>query len=160
MKMSYVKNKFKISAPSSNEEFELPDLSYSVSDIQDYFEYTIKKRETSTDNPPIKIYVNKIEKRITNKIKTGYCLKHFTPETMKLLKTIRSKITKNENGENELYFEIPEVVAVVHCNIANNEYQQDFRLVYRFVPNKSLGQFLDISPTRFILLKTFNSSFS
>ena len=71
MKMSYVKNKFKISAPSSNEEFELPDLSYSVSDIQDYFEYTIKKRETSTDNPPIKIYVNKIEKGLQLKLRQG-----------------------------------------------------------------------------------------
>ena len=65
-------DKFKISAPAWNEEFELPDGSYSVSDIQDYFKYILKKHETVTDNPSIRIYVNKIENRITFKIKTGY----------------------------------------------------------------------------------------
>ena len=74
IKKSYKNNKFKISAPTWNEEFELPDGSYSVSDIQDYFEYIIKKHETVTDNPSIKIYLNKIENRITFKIKTGYIM--------------------------------------------------------------------------------------
>ena len=69
-KNSYKNNKFKISAPTWNEEFELPDGSYCVSDIQDYFEYIIKKHETVTDNPSIMIYVNKIENRITFKFKT------------------------------------------------------------------------------------------
>ena len=72
IKKSYKNNKFKISALIWNEEFQLTDGSYSVSDIQDYFEYIIKKHETVTDNPSIKIYINKIENRITFKIKTGY----------------------------------------------------------------------------------------
>ena len=65
------KNEFKISVPRWNEEFELPDASYSVSDIQNYFEHIIKKHETVTDNSSITIYVNKIENGITFKIKTG-----------------------------------------------------------------------------------------
>ena len=64
-KQSYKNNKFKISAPTRNEEFELPDGSYSVSDIQDYLGHIIKKHETVTDNFSIRIYVNKIENRIT-----------------------------------------------------------------------------------------------
>ena len=74
IKKSYKNNKFKISAPTWNEEFELPDGSYSVSDIQDYFAYIIKKHEPVTDKPSVIIYINKIEKRITVKIKTGYYL--------------------------------------------------------------------------------------
>ena len=64
-------NKFKICAPTWNDEFNLPDGFYSISDIQDYFEYIIKRHETITDNPPVKIYVNKIKNRIVFKIKTG-----------------------------------------------------------------------------------------
>ena len=107
---------FKISAPTLNEEFELPDGSYSVSDIQDYFEYIIKKDETFTDNPFIKMYVNKIENRI--KIKTGYYLELLTPETMKLLGSTKSKITKDKNGDNVPHLEINEVV-LIYSNIVN-----------------------------------------
>ena len=95
------------------------------------------------------IYVNKIENRITFKIKTGYYLDLLTPETRKLLGSTKSKITKYENGENVLHSEITEVV-LIHCNIVNNNYQQDSRVLYIFVPNKSLGQLLDISPENFI----------
>ena len=84
VKSSYNNNKFKISAPTWSEEFELPDGSYSVSDIHDYFEYILKKHSESVDNPPIRIYVNKIENRITFKIKNGYYLGLLTPEIMKL----------------------------------------------------------------------------
>ena len=70
IKRSYNNNKFKISAPTWNEEFELPDGSYSISDIQDYFEYILKKNSESVDNPPIRIYVSKIENRSTFKIKS------------------------------------------------------------------------------------------
>ena len=59
IKSSYKNNKFKISAPTWNDEFELPDGSYSISDIQDYFEYILKKHSESVDNPSIKIYVSK-----------------------------------------------------------------------------------------------------
>ena len=64
IKSKYNSNKFKISAPTWNDEFNLPDGSYSLSAIQDYFEYIFKKHETSADNPPVQIYVNKIKNRL------------------------------------------------------------------------------------------------
>ena len=70
IKKSYKNNKFKISAPTWNEEFESPDGSYALLDIQDYFEYILKKHEEKAVNPLIKIYINKIEKRVIFKIKT------------------------------------------------------------------------------------------
>ena len=82
---------------SSNVEWK-HDGPYSVSDISDYFEYIINKHQTVNDNPLIRIFINKIENSFTSKIKTGYYLKLLTPETMKLLWSTKSKITKNENG--------------------------------------------------------------
>ena len=70
-KKSYNNNKFKISAPAWNYEFELPDGSYLIPDIQDFFEYILKKHGENIDDPSIRIYINKIENRITFKIKTG-----------------------------------------------------------------------------------------
>ena len=64
IKKLYQNNKFKISAPTQNEEFELPDGSYSISDIQDYLEYILKKHGEKKINPSIKIYINKIESRL------------------------------------------------------------------------------------------------
>ena len=75
IKKSYKNNEFKISEPMQNGKFDLPNGSYSVLDAQDYFEYIIRKHETGTDNPLMKIYVNKIENRITFKIEASYCLK-------------------------------------------------------------------------------------
>ena len=124
VKSSYNNNKFKISAPTWSEELKLPDGSYSVSDIQDYFEYILKKHSESVDNPSIRIYVNKIENRITFKTKNGYYLELLTPETMKLLGSTNSKITKDKNGENVPHLQIVEVV-LVHCNLVNNDYQQN-----------------------------------
>ena len=121
IKNSYNNNKFKISAPTWNEEFTLPDGSYSVSDIQDYFEYILKKHEENNNKPSIQIYVNKIENRITLKIKDGYSLELLTKETMKLLGSTENKITKDKNLENVPHLEIIEVV-LVHCNIVNNDY--------------------------------------
>ena len=81
---------------------------------------------------------------------------------MKLLGSTENKITKDKNGENvqipELHLQITEVV-LVHCNIVNNDYQQDSRVLYTFVPNKPFGSLLEISPTNHIFLKTFNSEF-
>ena len=85
IKSEYNNNKFKISAPTWNDTFDLPDGSYSIADIQDYFEFIIKKHETLTENPPIQIYPNKIKNRIVFKIKTGYKLELLTPKTMRLL---------------------------------------------------------------------------
>ena len=92
IKSSYNNNKFRIFTPTWNDEFELPDGSYSVSDIQDYFEFILKKHGEDIDEPPVQIYVNKIENRITFKIKKGYSLKILTPETMKLLGSTENKI--------------------------------------------------------------------
>ena len=76
------------------------DESYSVSDIQDYFEYILQKHGENTDKPSVQIHVNKIENRVTFKIKSGYSLELVTPETMKLLGNAKIKITKDKNGEN------------------------------------------------------------
>ena len=85
IKSEYNNNKFKISAPTWNYNFDLPDDSYAISNIQDYFEFIIKKHETLTENPPIQIYPNKYKNRIVFKIKTGYKLELLNPETMRLL---------------------------------------------------------------------------
>ena len=85
--------------------------------------------EKIIDNPSAKIYVNKIENRITFKIKNGYSLELLTPETMKLLGSTKNKITKDKNGENVPHLEITEVV-LVHYNIANNDYKQNSRVLY------------------------------
>ena len=158
IKSSYNNNRFEISAPTWSEEFKLPEGSYSISDIQDYFEYILKKHSESVDNPSIRIYVNRIENRITFKIKSGYYLELLTPETMKLLGSTESKITKNKNGKNVPNLEVVELV-VVHCSLVNNDYQQDSRILYTFVPNKTFGSLLEISPTNHVFLKTFNSEF-
>ena len=136
----------------------MPDGSYSVSDIQDYFEYILKKHGENKDKPSIKIYINKIENRITFQIKNGYSLELLTKETMKLLRSTENKVTKDKNGENVPHLEITEVV-LVHCNMANNDYQKDSRVLYTFVPNKSFRSLLDIPPSNHIFLKTFNSEY-
>ena len=82
VKSEYNYNKFEISAPTWNDTFHLPDGSYSIADIQDYFEFIIKKHETLTENPPIQIYPNKIKNRIVFINKTGYKLELLTTETM------------------------------------------------------------------------------
>ena len=106
----------------------------------------------------MQIYVNKIENRVTFKIKNGYGLEVLTPETMKLLGSTKNKITKDKNGENVPQLEITEVV-LIHCNIVNNDFQQDSIVLYTFVPNKPFGTLLEISPTNHIVLKTFNTEY-
>ena len=158
VKSSYNNNKFKISAPTWSEEFELPDGSYSVSDIQDYFEYILKKHSESVDNPSIRVYINRTENRITFKIKNGYYLELLTPETMKLLGSTESKIKKDKNGENVPHLKTVELV-LVHCNLVSNDYQQDSRILFTFVTNKTFGSLLKISPTNQVFWETFNSEF-
>ena len=99
------------------------------------------------------IYVNKNENRITFKIKNGYYLELLTLEAMKLLGSTKTKITNDKNGESVPHLEIDEL------EIVNNDYQQDSRILYTFVPNKPFGSLLEISPTNHIFLKTFNSEF-
>ena len=76
MKSSYNNNKFETSAPTWNDKFELPDGSYSVSDIQEYFEYVLKMHGENIDNPSVKIYIyiNEKENRITFRVKMNTVL--------------------------------------------------------------------------------------
>ena len=88
----------------------MPDGSYSISDIQDYFEFIIKKHETLTENPPVEIYLNKIKNTIVFKIKTSYKLELLTPETMRLLGSAKKVVDKDKNEEIEPKLESVEVV--------------------------------------------------
>ena len=104
------------------------------------------------------MYVNKIENKSTFKIKTGYYLELLMPEAMKILGSTKSKIIKNENGENEPHLETTEVI-LVHCNIVSNNSWQYSRILYTFVPIKLFGQLFDISSKNFNFLKIFDSKF-
>ena len=159
IKSEYNNNKFKISAPTWNKTFDLPDGSYSITDIQDYFEFIIKKHQTLTENPSIQIYPNKIKNRIVFKIKTGYKLELLTPETMKLLGSTKKVVDKDKNGENVPKLESVEVV-LVHCNLVKNDYQHASKVLFSFVPNKQFGQLLNISPHVFTMMNTINTEFS
>ena len=156
-KKPYKKKKFKISAPIWNLNYLMDHILYQIFKI--ILNLFFKKRKMVTDNPSVRININKIDYRTTSKIKTGYYLELIRPETMKLLGSIKSKITKDENSRNVPRLEITEVV-LKHRNIVNNDYQQDSRVLYTFVFNKSFGQLLDISPKICIFLKAFNSEFS
>ena len=158
IKKSYKSNKFKISAPAWNEELEFPDESYSISDIEFYFEYISGKHGEKTVNPSIRIYIKKIENRITFKIKTEYYLEFLTPGTMKLLGSTKINKEKDENNENVLYLEITEIV-LINCNVVNSSYQQNSRVLYTFAPNKEFGRLLEILPNKLIFLKTFDTEF-
>ena len=92
----YKNDKLKITSPTWNDEFELPDGSYSVSDIQDYIEYIIKKHKTLTTIPPIHVYIYRIDNRSMFQMKDGYKLELQTPETMKLFGS-----KKKINGQNK-----------------------------------------------------------
>ena len=92
-------------------------------------------------------------------MKTGYYLKILTPESIKLFGSSRSKVTKDKHAENVPHLELNDV-ALVHFNTVSNYYQQESRVFYTFVPNKSFGQLLDVSPKNFIFLKIFDSEFS
>ena len=72
----------------------LIDESYSISDIQDYFEYIIKKHENIKDSPPVQIYTKKIKNIIIFEIKTSYKLELLSPETMKLLGSTKKMLIK------------------------------------------------------------------
>ena len=116
IKAEYNNNKFKISASTWSEVFDLPDGSYTIDDIQDYFEFVIKKHETLTDNSPVQIYANKIKNRIVFKIKAGYKLELLIPETMKLLESTKKVVDKDKNSENVPKLEYVEVV-LVQCSL-------------------------------------------
>ena len=137
-----------------NLKYELQRGMVNLNYVTDHILYQIlkvilskfkKKHGEEANNPLIKIYVNKIENRITFKMKTVYYLKLLSLEIMTLLRRTKSKVTKNKNGENVPHLEINELL-LVHCNIVNNDYQHVSRALYTFISNKSFGQLLDISP--------------
>ena len=112
VKSTYNNNKFKISAPTWNETFDLPDGSHKIPEIQNYIEYIIKKHEIVGETAPILIYANTINNRIVFEIKSGYKLELLSKETMKLLGSTKNIIDVDKNSENVPRLENVEVVLV------------------------------------------------
>ena len=159
VKSEYNNNKFKISTPTWNNKFGLPDGCYSVSDIQDYFEYIIKKHETIADHPPLQICPNKIKNKIVFKIKTSYKLELHSKETMQLSESSKKDIDQNKDGEIVPKLETVEV-ALLHCNLVNNNYQQASKVLFTCVRNIKFGQLITITPHSRAMLKKTNAEFS
>ena len=159
IKSDYNNNKFKISAPTWNDTFDVLDGSYSIAALQNYFEYIIKKHETIANVSPVLIYVNEINNRIVFKIKSGYKLELLSKETMRLLGSTSNSIDGDKNSELLPKLESVDLV-LVHCNVVNNSYQQASKVLFTFVPNKKYGQLITISPETLIMLKTVNTEFS
>ena len=143
IRKQYRNNKLKIIARTWKAKFELPDGFYSVSDIQDYIEYIIKKHETLTAIPPIHVYINKINNRLVFKIKDGYKLELQMPETIKLFGSTKKLIDKTKNRENVSTLEVVEVV-LVQCNLADNQYQQKAKVLHTFKPNNFYAYLLNV----------------
>ena len=137
----------------------MPDGSSSIADIQDYFEFIIKKYETLVENFLVQIYYNKIKNRIVFKVKTGYKLELLSPETMKLLGSTKKDVDQDKDGEDVPKLESVEVV-LVHCNLVNNNYQQASKVLFTFVPNKQFGQLINIALHSSIMLSSTNTEFS
>ena len=158
VKSDYNNNKFKISAPTWNDTFDVPGGSYSIAALQNYFEYIIKKHETIAEVSPVLIYVNEINNRIVFKIKSRYKLELLSKETMKLFGSSTDTIDGDKNSEL-----VPKLGSVdlvlVHCNLLNNSYQQAPKVSLTFVPNKKYGQLITVSPETLIMLKTVNTEF-
>ena len=151
-------HKSKISAPTWNDEFDLPDGSHSIADIQDYFEFIIRKHETLAENPPVQIYPNKIKNRIVFRVKTRYKLELLSLETMKLLGSTKKDVDQDKDGEHIPKLESVEVVSV-NCNLVNNNYQQASKLLLTFLPNKQFRQLINIAQYSLIMLNTTKTEF-
>ena len=143
IKSEYSNKKFKISAPNWNDTFDLPDGSYSIVDIQDYFEFIIKKHKTLTENSPVQIYPNKVKNRIVFEIEALYKLKLVTLETMRLLRSTKKDVDKDKDGDNVPKLESVEV-DLVHSNLVKNDYWHASKVLFSFVPNKQFGQLINI----------------
>ena len=130
----------------------MPDRSCSIADIQDYFEFVIKKHETLNENPPVQIYPNKIKNRIVFKINTRYKLELLSQETIELLGSTKKDDDQDKDGEDVAKLESVEVV-LAHCNLVNNNYQQASKILFTFVPNKQFGQLINIFPRSLRMLE-------
>ena len=160
IKSSYNNNKFEISGPTWSETFDLPDGSYEISDIQDYFFKMIQKHESAiktNEESPILIYPNEVKNRIVFKIKMGNKLELLTKETQKLLGD-GAIIDKDKNSKNFLQLDQVEYV-LLHCNLVSNQYLQKSKLLYEFVPDKRFGQLTSVKPPVFIQCKTSGTIF-
>ena len=112
IKSAYSNNKLKFSAPTWNDSFDLPDGSYSIADMQDYFEFIIKKHETYSENPPVQIHPNKIkENRIQIRISIS--------GNDEIIREHKKDVEHDKDGEDVSKLESVEVV-LVHCNLVNN----------------------------------------
>ena len=120
---------------------QMDHILYQIFNI--FLSIFLKKHGENIHNPSVRIYINKTENWITFVIKTGYYLELSIPETMKLLGSTENKITKDKNCENVQHLKVTEVI-LVHCNVVNNDYQQDSRVSYTFVSNKPNGSLLEI----------------
>ena len=136
----------------------MSDGSYSIANIQDYFEFIIKKHETLAKNPPVQIYINRIKNRIVFKMKRNCKLELSSPQTMKLLVSAKKDVHQDKDGEDVSTLEFVKVV-LVRCNLVNNSYQQAFKVLFTFVLNKQFGQLINISPHSLTMLKTTNTEF-
>ena len=152
VKSTYNNNKFKMSAPTWNETFDLPDGSYNKSEIQDYIKYIIKKHEKIGENAPILLYANTINNRIVFKKTIGYKLELLSKETMKSLGSTNDIIEADKNSKKVPRLENVEVVSV-HCNLVNNSYQQASRVLFTFILTKQYGQLISIPPHSLVFFK-------
>ena len=159
IKSKYNNDKFKISSPTWSETFDLPDGSYEISDIQDYFLNVINKHEKVelNENSPVLIYPKEVRNRLNFKIKTGYRLELSTKETQKLLGD-GPVIDKDKNSQNVPQLDQVEYV-LLHCNLVENDYLQNSKLLYEFVPDKNFGQLISVKPPIFIQQKTSDAIF-
>ena len=133
IKFAYNNNKFKISAPTWNDKFDLPNGSYSISDIQDYFEFIIKKHETLTENFPLQIYTNKIKNRIVFKTKTGYKLELLSTETMNqqgVQKKTLIKIKLEKMCQNQNLLKLFQCIVIQSITMIN-KHQKYYLLLYQ-----------------------------
>ena len=120
---------------------DVPDGPYSITALQDYFEYIIKNHETVTGTYPVLIYVNTINNRVVFKIKTGYKLELLSKETMRLLGSTAGTIDSDKNSELVPKLESVGLV-LMHCNLVNNTYQKASKVLFTFVPDNSCGQLM------------------
>ena len=144
-------NKLKIIAPTWNDEFELPDGSYFVSDLQDDIEYIKTKRETLKTGPPIHVYINRINNMLVLKIKDEHKLELKTPETNKLFGNIKKVIDKRKYGENVPSLKVVEVV-LVQCNWVSD-------VLYIFTHNKSYAYLLNVKSSNLVFWKSYYTDF-
>ena len=106
----------------------------------------------------VQIHMNKIKNRIVFKIKTDYKLELLSPETMKLLGNTKKDVDQDKDGGTVPKLESVEAV-LVHCDLVNNNYQQESKVFFTFLPNKQSGQLINITSHSLIMLNTTKTEF-